>query len=217
MGSSGKEMDESAKLLGDRMVRDAEEIAAKVLDEARKAIEALVAERINEAKEKAYQDTKDIIDSAKAEAERLRMIAQDKVEKEAKIIALSEKEKLINRTRDLVKTKMEAFIHTREYPSYLERLISDGIKALNDGEVLLLLNKRDAGLKINLRKIAEKITSEVGKPTAIKLLSERIPNIGGAIIKSADGRIVVDNTIEGVITRESGRLRLMIAHELFGS
>lgn len=217
MGSAGKEDDESAKLLGDRMVRDAEEIAAKVLDEARKAAEALVAERINEAREKAHQDTKDLIDSAKETAERIRMIAQDKANKEAKIIALSEKEKLINRTLDLIKTKLEAFTNTREYLSYLERLISDGVKALNGGEVTVLLNKRDSGLKIDLRKIAEKIASEVGKPTTIKLLPERIPNIGGAIIKSAGGRIVVDNTIEGIITRESGRLRLMIAHELFGS
>jgi len=216
LSRAGKE-NESAKLLGARILKDAEEIAAKVIDEVRKAAEALVAEKINEAKEKAYQDTKDIIDSAKAEAERLRMIAQDKAEKEAKIIALSEKEKLIARTRDLVKTKMEAFTHTLEYQAYLKRLISDGIKALNGGEVALLLNKRDAGLKINLRKIAEETTSEVGKPTTIKLLPERIPNIGGAVIKSADGRIVVDNTIEGVITRESGSLRLMIAHALFGS
>lgn len=217
MSSSGKENYESAKLLSDRILKDAEEIATKVIDEARKVAEALVAEKITEAKERAHQDTKDIIDSTRAEAERLRMIAQDKAEKEAKIIALSEKEKLINRTRDLVKTKMEAFTQTLEYQAYLERLISDGIKALNGGEVSVLLNKRDAGLKINLRKIAEKITREIGKPTTIKLLPERIPNIGGAIIKSADGRIRVDNTIEGVITRESGRLRLMIAHALFGS
>lgn len=217
MGSAGKENDESAKLLGDRVLRDAEEIAAKVLDEARKAAEAMVAERTNEAKEKAHQDTIDLIDSAKETAERIQMVAQDKANKEAKITALSEKEKLISRTLDLVKTKLEEFTNTREYQSYLERLISDGVKALNGGKVAVLLNKRDSGLRIDLRKIAKKIASEVGKPTTIKLLPERIPNIGGAIIKSADGRIVVDNRVEGVIMRESGRLRLMIAHELFGS
>ena len=217
MGSAGKENDESAKLLGDRVLRDAKEIAAKVLDEARKAAEAMVAERTNEAKEKAHKDTRDLIDSAKETAERIRMIALDKANKEAKITALSEKEKLISRTLDLVKTKLEEFTNTREYQSYLERLISDGVKALNGGKVAVLLNKRDSGLRIDLRKTAKKIASEVGKPTTIKLLPERIPNIGGAVIKSADGRIVVDNTVEGVIMRESGRLRLMMAHELFGS
>lgn len=203
--------------LTDKIEKDAERKANKLVEEARKAAEALVEKRGKDAVEKARQDMQYLIDSATSESEKIRAIAVEKVEKQYKTTDLSEKEKLITRVFDSVKTKMKAFTSQKDYQAYLERLILEGAKALKGGDLEVLLNENDSKLKLDLQKISATVAADVGKPTTIKVLPEKLSGIGGAVIRSTNGKIEVGNSIEGIIKRESRKLRLIMAKGLFSA
>jgi len=207
----------STKSLTDKIENDAEKKANKLVEEARKAAEALLEKRNKDAVEKARQDMQYLIDSAKSEAEKIRAIAVEKVEKQYKTTDLSEKEELISHVFESVKTKMKAFASQKDYQDYLERLILEGANALKGGDLEVLLNENDANLRLDLQKTSKTVAADVGKPTTIKVLPGKLSGIGGAAIRSADGKIAVDNSIEGIIERESRKLRLIMAKGLFGA
>ncbi len=201
----------------EKILAEAKKTANEMVEEAKKEAEENIKAQEEEEKEKAQQDIKKQKDSAKANAEstRVRIISEAKVK--FSWVTPSVKDKLIQDVFDSVKAKMESLTGKPEYKAYIERLITEGAEALGGGEISIVLNERDSKLKLDLNKISENVARELGTNTAIKLSSDNIQCIGGVIIKTADEKISMDNTVEGIVERASREYRLKVARELFTS
>ncbi len=69
-------------------------------------------------------------------------------------------------------------------------------------------------IKDSLPAIAQDIVTKTGKETTLEL-GENIKTIGGAIVKTRNGEIEVNNTIEARMSRFKKDLRSKVAAVLF--
>ena len=201
----------------EKILAEAKKKADGIVEEAKKVAEEAIKMQEEEAREKARQDIKKQMDLTKADAERTRLSIISDAKVKLSWVVPSMKDKLIQEVFDSVKAQMESFAGKPEYRTYIERLITEGAEVLGGGEIFIVLNERDSKLKLDLKKISENVTRELGTNTTIKLSSESVHCIGGVMVKTADEKIAVDNTVEGLIERVSREDRLKVARELFGS
>jgi vacuolar-type H+-ATPase subunit E/Vma4 len=201
----------------DKIIKDAEEEAENIIKRSQQAAEESLKLRETEAKQKARTEAARILESAQEEAARIRrsMLADAKIRVNWGVLV--EKEKLIDQTLELVMKELVQFTKSPAYNEFLEKISVASAKLLNGGEIELILNERDANLHLDVSKIAKKVTVETGAKKVIKLSSERHEGCGGVIMKSSDGRIVVNNTLDNIFARQAVALRLKIASELFAS
>ena len=79
----------------------------------------------------------------------------------------------------------------------------------------LILNEFDSTLPLDLDKLAEMIDEEAGTKTNITKSSRKIDAIGGAIIQTTDGKIVMNNTFESMLNNSEKEIRFKITQILF--
>jgi vacuolar-type H+-ATPase subunit E/Vma4 len=79
----------------------------------------------------------------------------------------------------------------------------------------VILNGRDSTLPLDLDKLAEIIGEKTGKKTNITKSAKKIDAIGGVIIQTTDGKIVLNNTFEGMLNNSESEIRFKIAQTLF--
>jgi vacuolar-type H+-ATPase subunit E/Vma4 len=91
----------------------------------------------------------------------------------------------------------------------------DAGTVLGGGALEILLNKRDSTLPLKLNVLTKKIAEKTEKKTQLRLSKQKIEALGGAVVKTANGRIVADNTFEAIIQRREKDLRFKIAKILF--
>ncbi len=207
---------EKNTLLIDKIIKDAAEEAESIVKRSQRAAEESLKLHVTEAEQKARTEAARILESAREEAARIRrsMLSDAKIRVNWSI--LLEKEKLIDQTLELVMKELVQFTKSSAYTEFLEKISIASAKVLSGGEIELLLNERDANLQLGISKIAKKVTVETGAKKMIKLSSERHGGRGGIIMKTSDGKIVVDNTLDTIFAHQAGALRLKIATELFG-
>ena len=208
-------MESATQRIIDQILRDAREEAKSIVKEAQRSAEALLGNQRQSARQRAEEDVYSLLKRAESEAEtvRGRVIADTK--RKAGWMVLSEKERLVTSVLDEVKTRLEALSQSEKYIPILEKLIVDAGTALGGGKLKALLNKRDSALALKLNILAKAIAKRTGTKTQLKLCKEKIETSGGAIVKTLDGRIVVDNTFEAILKRRERELRLKIARILF--
>ena len=81
----------------------------------------------------------------------------------------------------------------------VNKFIREGIKKIGDESSI---------------KISNDIDKKIAKKFGLKIIG-KTDSIGGVIIISKDGKIILDNTIEGIIKREKDRIRIKIGKILF--
>ena len=65
-------------------------------------------------------------------------------------------------------------------------------------------------LPLKLGTLAKAIEEKTGKEMDLKISKERIESIGGCIIRTYDGRIMIDNTFPAILKRRERKLRYEI-------
>ncbi len=104
---------------------------------------------------------------------------------------------------------------TEKYVHVLENLIVEAGIIVDATDLEMILNERDSILPLDLDKLAEKIGEEAGTKINITKPSKKIDAIGGAIIQTTDGKIVMNNTFEGMLKNSESEIRFKIAQILF--
>ena len=99
----------------------------------------------------------------------------------------------------------------------LERLIEDAAAAAGGGKLELLLNKKDAQLRLPLNEMSKRISSSMGVESNLAMSQETTSAIGGVIVQSADKRTKIDNTFGSILERERKNLEPRIAAMLFSA
>lgn len=209
-------MEPEVKRIVDRIVHDARMEAKSILEEVQKSAEMMLEKRKALARQKAGEKASSILKRTESEVKALREMVPTDAKRKAGWMVLSEKERLVTSVFDKVKTKLEVLSRSEKYIPVLEKTILDAGIVLGGGELEVSLNERDSGLPLKFSMLAKAIADKSGKETQITLSKEKNETFGGAVVKTVDGRIVVDNTFEAILKRRERDLRFKISKILFG-
>lgn len=206
---------ESTRVITEMIVEEAKKSATHILQEAEKSVEDTLKKQKQRGIQRANEAAKLLLKRATGEAEfnRLNTIANSKIE--ANWVILSKKETWIDNVLNKAKKELKVLTQSKKYIPILDKLITEAGVVLGGKELEVLLNPQDSALPLKLGNIAKKISEKTGIETKLKLSEEKPEVIGGAIVRTADGRIIMDNTFDDILRRREKKLRSAIARILF--
>ena len=200
------------------ITRGLKSIAKEILEDAEKEAKVIIlraeaqAEKIlEEAREKAEKRYESIIKEYEIKMKAEERQSTSLFELEAKNKLLKVKEELIEEVYEEVLNRLREYVLTEDYVSCLLRLISEAGERIPSKELEIRLNDRD------YKKLTEKHLLNLSRKMGVKLIKseKRISCIGGVMVASPDGKIVVDNTFENRLKSLKNILRTRIAKILF--
>ncbi|MBS7633772.1 hypothetical protein KEJ15_09230 [Candidatus Bathyarchaeota archaeon] len=208
---------EQAQKIIDRILQDANDKAKTIVEEAQKSAKTLLENRRELARKKAAEDERSLLKKSQTQIKTIRGRAITEAKRKADWLVLSEKERLITKVLDEVKSRLVALSKSKEYTPILERFIIEAGVALNGGELEVALGD-DGSLLSSLKTkgLSDAIAEKTGVKTTVRLSKDKISS-AGVIVKTTDGKIVLDNTFEAILKRREKELRLKTAKILFGS
>ena len=205
----------SLQVITETILQEAKERAILIIQEAHKVAERMVEEEKRLAIQRASESIPSILKKAEIEGEinNLRSVANARIE--ANWLVLSEKERWITAVLDEAKSKLEILTRSTGYLPILEKLITEAGIILGGKGLEILLNGRDSTLPLKLDKLAREISEKTGSETKLTLSKEKPKVVGGAIIRTINGKVVMDNTFDDMLKRREKGLRSKIAKILF--
>jgi V/A-type H+-transporting ATPase subunit E len=193
-----------AQIKAESIIEEAENKSISILKEG-EGQAVLEKERILENAEKQSQMRyQQIISEAKMNSRRMELEAREKIIEEAFQKA---EEKL----------KRIASSDAPEYKASLEKVITEAGVEIGGGNLVVLVKKEDeTKISSSIPAIEKSISEKSGAATKLEM-GENILNMGGAIVKTKNGEIEVNNTIEARMLRFKKSLRSEVAGILFQS
>lgn len=191
-----------AQVKAKTLTEEAEKKSSSILSEGNET--ALIEKNkiLATAEKQSNMKYQQVISEAKMNSRRMELEAREEIIEEA--FQTAEK-----------KLKEIASSDSTKYVESLKENITEAAVEIGGGELIVLLKKGDAD------KIKDSITSivdAVNKRTSVKTvlqIEDNINTIGGAIVKTKNGEIGVNNTIESRLLRFKKALRSEVAKILF--
>jgi V/A-type H+-transporting ATPase subunit E len=197
-----------------------EQTIGKVLDQKE-------AELISQI-DSAYQESLDNLESSrgKLEAERTRIIEAAKKQAEnlkrqiigsARLGARNQElltiENAVNKAFEEAKKKLQALGSTDRYKELLKHMVEESMSAVGESNAVIIeCNKNDVEL---VRNVVSELQIS-GKLQQATVSDQHIDVLGGIRIKSADGTMSYDNTLDSRIERLKPLIRKNIVQMLRG-
>ncbi len=158
----------------------------KTLENSRPKLEQEFDKIITEGKKEADKLQKQIIGSSDLEARNKQLLlVQESVEK------------VFNKAIDQIKNSAR----DANYSKLISKLLEDSTKILGTTKVTVFTNSKDK----------EIVKSELAKFSGAELSNETIDCLGGVQVKSKDGSMTFDNTIDARIERMKPLIRKEVA------
>ncbi len=206
---------ESTRVITEMILEEAKKSAEGILQEAEKSAKDILKKQKQRGAQKANETAKILLKKAESEAElnKLNSIANSKIK--ANWVILSKKETWIDNVLNEAKNELKTMTQTKKYLPILEKLITEAGVILGGKDLEVLLNQQDSALYLRLDNIAKKITEKTGFETKLKLSEQKLEVIGGAIVRIANGKVIMDNTFDDILRRREKDLRFEIEKILF--
>jgi len=187
--------------------------ADEIIKEAEKQASAII-ERGNIESQKKQQE---ILENTHKEADmRFHQIISDaKLNSKRKI--LQTREELMEKTFQKAENELQkkASSDSEDYINSLKNLTKEASLEIDGGSLEIFLKTEDVPkIEDALDSIAEEVSKETGNKTTLKL-GGTINTIGGVSVRTEDGNIEVNNTIEARMERFRSLLRIRVAKVLF--
>jgi V/A-type H+/Na+-transporting ATPase subunit E len=176
----------------------------------------------------AYQEALTNLESSrtKLEAEYLRIVEGAKKQAENLKRQIVGSSRLAARNKQLLlidtavnnafeKAKLELASSNKEesYRVLITRMLEDSVSAIGSDEVIIECNKNDFDL---VKKAVTNLSNDKNTKFKVKLSDQPINAIGGIRVRSADGSITYDNTLDSRIERFKPLIRKNIVQMLRG-
>jgi V/A-type H+-transporting ATPase subunit E len=176
----------------------------------------------------AYQEALTNLESSrtKLEAEYLRIVEGAKKQAENLKRQIVGSSRLAARNKQLLlidtavnnafeKAKLELASSNREesYRVLITRMLEDSVSAIDSDEVIIECNKNDFDL---VKKAITDLSNDNNTKFKVKLSDRPINAIGGIRVRSADGSVTYDNTLDSRIERFKPLIRKNIVQMLRG-
>lgn len=197
--------EKGAKVLAEEILGEARREADRILKSAeseRKTIleSAKISSREHELRMRRSTETR-------GEKLREQILAEGRMR--AKRERLQRREDLIAQVFQEIRRAVKKYVATKRYEMDLVRLVQKACTGLDSPEIQIRARKRDLEvLEDKLEKISEKIEKKIvlGKPITV---------LGGVVIGTPDGKVVIDETFDSRLERNKEKLRVEIAKALF--
>ena len=191
-----------ANIKAETILAEAEKENQSILSEGKAQAAAEKEKILENAQKTAQMRYQQIISEAKMNSRRMELEAREEVIEEA--FAKAEE-----------KLKEIASSDATEYKASLEKVITEAGVEIGGGDLIVLVKESDAAkIKGSLTSIEKSISDKTSTPTKLEM-GESITTIGGAIVKTKNGEIEVNNTIEARMLRFKKSLRSEVAGILF--
>ena len=177
----------------------------------------------------AYQESLDNLESSrgKLEAERTRIVEAARKQAEnlrrqiigsARLAARNQElltiENAVNKAFEEAKKKLQASSSTDSYKELLRHMVGESVSAVGGSNAVIIeCNKNDGEL---VRKVVSELQDSGKMQQAARVSDQYIDVLGGIRIKSADGTMTYDNTLDSRIERLKPLIRKNIAQMLRG-
>jgi V/A-type H+/Na+-transporting ATPase subunit E len=206
------------------MSAGAEKIVESILSESHSRADDIIKEAEKQASEiiergniEAQKKKNEIFENAHKEADiRFHQIISDaKLNSKRKILEAREQimEKTFHKAEEELKKKASS--DSDDYINSLKNLIKEASLEIDGGSLEIFLKKEDVPkIEGALNSIADEVSKETDNNTTLKL-GGTINTIGGVSVKTENGNIEVNNTIEARMERFRSLLRLEVAKVLF--
>jgi len=197
------------------IVTEAKKSAEHILQDAEKTAKDTIKKQKQLGLQRGNEAAKTLLRKAKSEAEfdKLNSIANSQIK--AKWVILSKKETWIDNVLDEARNELKTLTHSKKYLPILEKLIIKAGVILGAKDLEILLNEHDSALPLKLNTLAKEIGDKTGFKTKVKLSKENPQVIGGVAVRTADGKVIMDNTFDDILRRREKELRSEIARILF--
>jgi len=197
--------------LRNEILRQAKEQASAIVDREKR-----VAERDLEF---AREDAKTVREQERSKLQPLVDTEEKKIssaaEMEARRMLLKKKEELVSRLFADVEHKLEEMRNSDLYINIVSKSIESGFKTI--GESLIVeFGEKDKNLFTNkvISSIKSKVSESLGTNVELKFQSAGDSISSGVVIKSKDGRIVIDHSFSNLMKRLEEELRGKISEIL---
>jgi V/A-type H+-transporting ATPase subunit E len=152
-----------------------------------------------------------IIESSKKQAENLKrqIVGSSRLAARNKELVMIETD--VNEAFEKAKTKLANSGNDGSYKALMAKIVEDSLPSVGSDEVVIECTKNDADL-------VKKIVADLSKKSKIKarVSDQPINALGGIKVKSADGTMSFDNTIDSRLERLKPLIRKNIARMLRG-
>ncbi|KPJ56963.1 MAG: hypothetical protein AMJ42_04835, partial [Deltaproteobacteria bacterium DG_8] len=170
---------------------------------------------------KANSEAEDIINYGTQEAkrEKQRIIADARLKAKRKKMSIQEQlmqesfEHATKYLRELVSKGEDAGY---KYDIIITNFIREAAEIIGHHCLQLSFNQRDKNrFQPLLSQISQNVSQALGKKITLSISDKTIPTLGGVSIKSEDGTVGVDNTIEARVSRFNEGLKSAVNKILF--
>lgn len=191
-----------AKFKADSISEEAENESKSILQEGEKVALMEKEKILEDGKKQSAMRYQQIISEAKMKSRRMELDSREEVIEESFKKA---EEKLVE----------IASSESAEYKESIKNIITEAALEIGGGDLILLLKQEDEAKIIDsISEIENDVKAKTGKETNLEM-GNNINTIGGTIIKTKNGDIEVNNTIEARMLRFKKSLRSEVARILF--
>jgi V/A-type H+/Na+-transporting ATPase subunit E len=195
------------------ILSDAQIKAESILAEAEKESESI----LSEGEAQAATEKEKILENAEKQAQMRyqQIISESKMN--SRRMELEAREEVIEESFQKAEKKLKeiASSDATEYKTSLENVITEAGVEIGGGDIVVLLKESDvAKIKDSLPSLEKSISDKTSNHTKLEM-GANITTIGGAVVKTKNGEIEVNNTIEARMLRFKKSLRSKVAGILF--
>jgi len=194
----------SLEALRDAILRQAQGQAAKALD---------IAQRISErelelAREEAGKLRDQLIAKAQPAVEMEKKKLTAAAEMEARRRLLNKKEELVSRLFAEVERTLEEARGSKLYIDIVSKSIADGVASIG-GDVIVEFGEKDRGIFTSevISSIESQVVKSMGAEMKLEFRCAGDSISAGVVIKSSDGKVVVDSSFSNLIKRLKEEMR----------
>ena len=199
------------------LLAEAHETADQIILNAR----VKVRDTLNEQEKKGGDKAKEMVKLIEANAQKKVTINKQQytasAELKAEWLILEKEHAMVDKVLSRVNTELHNLIKEKpdDYLHVLESLIVEGGIILGVPDLEVILNERDSHLPLDLGKLGQKIGEKTGLKITITKSAKKIDTMGGTIMQTPDGKIVLNHTFEGMMNSSKNEIRFKIAQILF--
>lgn len=201
-----------------------EKIVSSIMSDAQIKAESILAEVekekesiISEGEAQAIAEKEKILENAEKQANMRYQQIISEAKMNSRRMELEAREEIIEEAFQKAEEKLKkiASSDASEYKKSLEKVITESGVEIGGGDLVVLVKESDiTKIKGSLPSIEKNISAKTNAPTKLEI-GENINTIGGAIVKTKNGEIEVNNTIEARMLRFKKSLRSEVARILF--
>ena len=197
--------------LRSQILKQAQEQAAEMLDRAQRVLERDLVYAQEEAEEIRSQQRAKV--QPMAEMEKRKAIAAAEMEARRKL--LEKKEELVSRVFTEAENRLGKLRGSETYMEIISELIEEGVASIN-GDAIVEFGEEDKGIFTPeaMSAIESRMVESLGKDFQLEFRCVGNNISAGAMIRSKDGRIIIDNSFSSRLRRLREELRGKVSEML---